>query len=624
MLQFFRDLKTMPYHIRKRILDRVYSVIMYSFLGLVLFPIVWMFYNSFMGNTEIVQGKLFFQRAAHNVVLIEDTGDSLITCTSDGSLTILHKDRKNITYRKRFNTSNTNWISDTKYIWLAAADKGLIRINRNNPRQSKRFVIDWKQQLDFNKISRTLIARDEVNNKIWLSLGYKDYDRIIELDSTTMKVNRYYNILDTMEMSFDKVAIANIYYANNQLFAATNRGLVKIDINTGTTTIINNPDFAINEIRNMQYDATSKELYGISVTRLYVIDAQHNSIKQLYTTITNDGFEQISQFRVAKTGFILGTGHGIILLNKAGQQEAMITDPLFDDVNLKGKLVGKGRYVISDVLALSFVNYTDNSLYLGSTSGRLALFNIKTKQMIHTLLIDKQGYYRVMWRNYIDLFHNIDFALYLRNSFIICGLTAFFAMVVATLTAYALVRFDFPGKQFMSTAVLSTQMIPGVLTLIPVYMMFMKITEMTGIPVKGTFWGIIFVYSAFFLPFSIWILRGFFASIPVALEEAATIDGCTPLQIFFKIALPLSIPGIVATGIYIFLNAWDELIFAWILTNANTMTIPVGIRLFVGNFQNRYDLLMAASTVATIPVMIMFMLLQNQIVSGLTSGAVKD
>ena len=576
-----------------------------------------------MGNTEIVQGKLFFQRAAHNVILMEDTGDSLITCTTDGSLTVLNKDRKNITYRKRFNTSNTNWIADNKYLWLAAADKGLIRVNRDNFRRTKQFNIDWKQRLDFNKISRTLIARDEVNNKIWLSLGYKDYDRIIEYDTTTMKVVRYYNILDNMELSFDKIAIAELYYANNMLFAATNRGLVKIDTATGTVSIINDPDFAMNEIRYMEYNEATKQLYGNSITYLYNIDYKNNTVHKMYTTLTKDGFEQLSRFRIVPTGFVLGTGHGIIILNKANKEEAVINSPLFDDVNLKGKLVRKGQYVISDVTALSKM-IDDSTLYLGSTSGRLVLFNIKTKAMIHTLLIDKQGYYRIMWRNYVDLFHNIDFGMYLRNSFIICGLTAFFAMIVATLTAYALVRFDFPGKGFLSTAVLSTQMIPGVLTLIPVYMMFMKFTEITGIPVKGTYWGIIFVYSAFFLPFSIWILRGFFASIPIALEEAATIDGCTPLQIFFKIALPLSVPGIVATGIYIFLNAWDELIFAWILTNANTMTIPVGIRLFVGNFQNRYDLLMAASTVATIPVMVMFMMLQNQIVSGLTSGAVKD
>ena len=166
-------------------------------------------------------------------------------------------------------------------------------------------------------------------------------------------------------------------------------------------------------------------------------------------------------------------------------------------------------------------------------------------------------------------------------------------------------------------------MIPAIMYLIPIYIMFVKFTMMTGIPVKGTYWGIILIYSAFFIPFSIWILRGFFATIPKELEEAARIDGCSAFQVFWYIALPLAIPGIIATGIYIFLTAWDELMFAWVLTNADTMTIPVGIRLFVGNYQNRFDLMMAAATVATLPVVVIFFLLQRHIVHGLTAGAVK-
>jgi multiple sugar transport system permease protein len=140
---------------------------------------------------------------------------------------------------------------------------------------------------------------------------------------------------------------------------------------------------------------------------------------------------------------------------------------------------------------------------------------------------------------------------------------------------------------------------------------------------KGTFFGLILIYSAFFIPFSIWILRGFFAAIPVELEEAAKIDGCSPLQVFWYVVLPLAVPGIIATGVYVFLTAWDELMFAWVLTNADTMTIPVGIRLFVGNYQNRFDLMMAAATIATIPVIVLFFMLQKYIVKGLTAGAVK-
>jgi len=133
----------------------------------------------------------------------------------------------------------------------------------------------------------------------------------------------------------------------------------------------------------------------------------------------------------------------------------------------------------------------------------------------------------------------------------------------------------------------------------------------------------IFIYTAFFTPFSIWILRSFFASIPYELEEAARIDGCNAFQVFYKIVLPLAVPGIIATGIYVFLTAWDELLFAWILTNEQSMTIPIGIRLFVGNYQNRYDLMMAAASVATLPVLVLFFLLQKYIVRGLTAGAVK-
>jgi len=133
----------------------------------------------------------------------------------------------------------------------------------------------------------------------------------------------------------------------------------------------------------------------------------------------------------------------------------------------------------------------------------------------------------------------------------------------------------------------------------------------------------IFVYSVFYVPFSIWILRGFFAAIPNELEEAARIDGCSPWQVFWYVVLPLAVPGIIATGVYVFLTTWDELMFAWVLTSADTMTIPVGIRNFVGNYQNRFDLIMAAATVATVPVMAIFFMLQKYIVKGLTAGAVK-
>jgi len=261
-------------------------------------------------------------------------------------------------------------------------------------------------------------------------------------------------------------------------------------------------------------------------------------------------------------------------------------------------------------------------LYLGTNSGKIYKYDPIVNKVI-TKSEMPEGHILVRWYNYIDMWKNVNFGLYLRNSLIICGFTMLIAMVFSTLAAYALSRFRFPGADLFSNAILATQMIPAIMYLIPIYIMFVKFTLLSGIPVKGTFTGIILIYSAFFIPFSIWILRGFFAAIPRELEEAALIDGCSRFKVFWFIALPLAIPGIIATGIYIFLTAWDELMFAWVLTNADTMTIPVGIRLFVGNYQNRFDLMMAAATVATLPVVVLFFLLQKHIVKGLTAGAVK-
>ncbi len=261
-------------------------------------------------------------------------------------------------------------------------------------------------------------------------------------------------------------------------------------------------------------------------------------------------------------------------------------------------------------------------LYLGATRGRIYKYNLDAEKMVAQARLPK-GHLLVRFYNYIDMWKNVNFGLYLRNSLVICGFTMLFAMVFATFAAYALSRFRFPGSDLFSNAILSTQMVPMIMYLIPIYIMFVKFTMLSGIQVKGTFPGLILIYSAWFLPFSIWILRGFFAAIPKELEEAALIDGCSRLRVFWHVALPLAMPGIIATGIYIFLQAWDELMFAWVLTNSDTMTIPVGIRLFVGNYQNRFDLMMAAATVATLPVVVLFFLLQRHIVRGLTAGAVK-
>lgn len=228
------------------------------------------------------------------------------------------------------------------------------------------------------------------------------------------------------------------------------------------------------------------------------------------------------------------------------------------------------------------------------------------------------------FQNYIEMWQSVEFFKYFRNSVIVCGATTAIALFVATFAGYAVSRFKFPGSNIFGASVLATQMVPGIMFLLPLYLMFIKIQETFGISIINTYGGLIIVYSAFFIPFSIWILRGFFAGIPKELEEAAIIDGCSKFDAFIKVILPIAKIGLIATGIYIFLMAWDELLFAWVLTTSSDVaTIPVGIRLYVGNYQNRYDLLMASGCVTTLPVLLIFFGLQKQFITGMTAGAVK-
>jgi ABC-type sugar transport system, permease component len=172
------------------------------------------------------------------------------------------------------------------------------------------------------------------------------------------------------------------------------------------------------------------------------------------------------------------------------------------------------------------------------------------------------------WNNYREIWRALPFFNYLKNSFLVCFSTTVVALAVATLAGYALARFSFPGAELFGGSVLLTQVIPGILFLIPIYIMYIAVQNWVrqnlGLEVRlvGSYGGLIFTYTAFFVPISIWIMRGFFASIPKELEEAAMVDGATPFQAFYRVILPLALPGLAATAVYIFLTAWDELLFA--------------------------------------------------------------
>jgi multiple sugar transport system permease protein len=222
-----------------------------------------------------------------------------------------------------------------------------------------------------------------------------------------------------------------------------------------------------------------------------------------------------------------------------------------------------------------------------------------------------------------NMWKTVDFERYFINSVIICTVAALLATAFASTAGYALARFRFRGARPFGLAVIGTQLIPGSMFLLPLFIGFLWIKQHLGIQLFDTRVGMILVYTAFFTPVAIYFMRSFFQGIPRDLEEAAQVDGCTPFTAFVRIVLPSAAPGLVATFVYAFLFAWDELLFVAALTEHNAETLPLGIRLFIGNYSQYYGQLMAAGVVATIPVVIAFFAAQRWLVKGITAGAVK-
>jgi len=221
------------------------------------------------------------------------------------------------------------------------------------------------------------------------------------------------------------------------------------------------------------------------------------------------------------------------------------------------------------------------------------------------------------------MWKTVDFERYMINSLIICTSAALLATAFAACAGYAIARFRFRGASALSLGVVGTQLIPGSLFLLPVFMGFVWLKQNTPIALFDTHVGMVLVYTAFFTPVAIYFMRYFFAAIPRDLEEAAMVDGCNRFTAFVKIVLPAAAPGLVATFVYAFLFAWDELLFVAALTQENAETIPIGIRNFIGNYQERTAQLMAAGVVSTLPVLIAFFATQRWLVKGITAGAVK-
>jgi multiple sugar transport system permease protein len=209
------------------------------------------------------------------------------------------------------------------------------------------------------------------------------------------------------------------------------------------------------------------------------------------------------------------------------------------------------------------------------------------------------------------------------NSLVVSGAATVCSVAIAVFAAYAVSRYRFLGKRVFTVTVLSTQMFPGILFLLPLFLIFVNIGNTTGIALYGSRGGLILTYLTFSLPFSIWMLIGYFDSIPRDLDEAALVDGCGPLGALFRVVVPAAVPGIVAVAVYAFMTAWGEVLFASVMTNDTTRTLAVGLRGYATQYDVYWNQVMAASLVVSVPVVAGFLLLQRYLVAGLTAGAVK-
>lgn len=225
--------------------------------------------------------------------------------------------------------------------------------------------------------------------------------------------------------------------------------------------------------------------------------------------------------------------------------------------------------------------------------------------------------------NYQNVNRTVRILDYFRNSIIISLGTMLCSIAISLLAAYALSRFNFVGKKTFTISLLTTQMFPGVAFLIPYFVLFILINKYLGIPMRNTFWGMIFTYTSFALPFCILMLRNFLDTIPYEIDEQAQIDGCTKAGSLFRVIIPLSSPGIAAVGIYSFIMAWNELLFASVLTGQETKPVSLGLLEYITQQEARWAGMMAACIVVSIPVLILFTSMQRQIVEGLISGATK-
>lgn len=226
---------------------------------------------------------------------------------------------------------------------------------------------------------------------------------------------------------------------------------------------------------------------------------------------------------------------------------------------------------------------------------------------------------------YVDVWHEMPLGRYFLNSLIVTTCVVAISIPIALAAAYAVSRYQFPGRKLFMVAMLSTQMFPGIFFLIPLFLIFVKVQTLLGIHIVGTLPGLIVVYLSFVLPLCIWVLAGYFSAISRDIEEAGTMDGCSSVGAFVRLVLPSHLGAIVAVAVFATVLSWSEVLFASVLTTNQTQTLSIALSAVVAQPTTpiHWNTVMAASILASVPIVVAFSLVQRSFVQGLSSGAVK-
>ncbi len=229
--------------------------------------------------------------------------------------------------------------------------------------------------------------------------------------------------------------------------------------------------------------------------------------------------------------------------------------------------------------------------------------------------------------NYLKIWSTVELGGGLVNSLIVAGAVAVASAILATSTAYVLVRFDFFGRLAILRGLLALQSIPGTLMLLPVFVLFASLATVAGVQVIGTRWALLITYLTFALPFSTWVMVTYLRGLPRELDEAARIDGASSWGVLTRIVIPLSWPGLIVSGIFAFLLGWNDVLFASVMTNSDSRTAAVALQVFGATQEGGaipvYGQMMAAALVCALPVVVLYLIFQRYLISGLTAGGVK-